>query len=543
MFLKSVTIDNFKHFGYMKVDNFDCLTAFQGVNGCGKSGIMQAVALAFGYNEDNLENMLKDGTRVAVELSVDGQKTSKSFERRFSKGLCKFFINNRSVEYEKYYEEMAKLGIMKDTEIVPVFTDECNTLNKKRLGHFLGDLSDKNGYGKQLDELLEKRDSAAAEIKKFEDQKVSIESERVNTQEFYLVSLYLLSLQIDTAKTKIDECKASEAQSKACGKFKVDKVKVKRTRKAKVAQEDPESLESLTKNHQLLLAKRHYFLRQAQINRIEVPLLYGTMDVLTKTELRCINGKNKSKKAIDVKHTFSMDEIEKGSKVQINYDFIKEKYALIPNLERLEGHCQFAKRTVDASVSQQKLDAETSKLQLIIRENLRETGSTAAQWKRYEANRKMVEIKALRLKAFSSFFEKVSQNIDGIYKDLCADVTREANLAIPPAPHGTKKDNRPWKRISFSVKKDGVNVDYLELSGGEQTMLEVALKFAIAEAIQAPILLLDSIDTGVHISNSKRLVPFLVRQSKRRQVVVTGSSSDFYKVLREENIRVNTIQK
>ena len=52
-----------------------------------------------------------------------------------------------------------------------------------------------------MDEQLEKRDSAVAEIKKFEDQKVPIELERVNTQEYYLVSLYLLSLQIDTAKT------------------------------------------------------------------------------------------------------------------------------------------------------------------------------------------------------------------------------------------------------------------------------------------------------------------------------------------------------
>lgn len=398
-----------------------------------------------------------------------------------------------------------------------------------------------------MDEEFEKRAEAIKDLKNFEDKIAPIELERATTQEFYQTSLFLIHLQTETAKKKVEDLRESKKKSKACGTFKIDTAKLKRTRKANASQNEPETLESLEKEYQLLLAKRHFFLRQTQINKIELPLLEGTVDVLTKTELKCISNieeaiKKNCTKAINVKHTFSMDEIEKGSKVKIDYDAIRKNHGLINNVERLEGSCQFLRNTVNAHISQQNWNAETATRQLIHREGIRDAGDCAAKWKRQFANNKIAEIKVQRLQAFNSFFQKVSGSISALYKDICADPSREAFLEIPPPPHGTKKDSNPWKRLRFSVKKDGVNVDYQELSGGEQTMAEIALKIAVAEAIKTPILFLDSIDNGVHMSNSKRLVPFLARQSKRRQIVVCGCDSEFYKVLAVEKVCVLTIQ-
>ena len=114
---------------------------------------------------------------------------------------------------------------------------------------------------------------------------------------------------------------------------------------------------------------------------------------------------------------------------------------------------------------------------------------------------------------FSSQFEKIGRNFEETFRDLFDGGTAHLSLTTP--------DDVLNSGIEISVQPPGKIVTHLEsLSGGEKSLVAIALYFAIMKVNPPPFCVLDEIDAALDDVNVTRFASYLRRMNRNTQFIL-----------------------
>ena len=121
------------------------------------------------------------------------------------------------------------------------------------------------------------------------------------------------------------------------------------------------------------------------------------------------------------------------------------------------------------------------------------------------------------------FFEHVSNNIDGIYKQLARNQSAQAFL-------GTENPEEPYlEGINYNCVAPGKRFQPMSnLSGGEKTIAALALLFAIHSYQPAPFFVLDEIDAALDNTNIGKVASYIESQKGNMNIMVISLKEEFY---------------
>jgi structural maintenance of chromosome 1 len=138
------------------------------------------------------------------------------------------------------------------------------------------------------------------------------------------------------------------------------------------------------------------------------------------------------------------------------------------------------------------------------------------------------KIKSKRMKLFQDAFEHISDAIDPIYKEL----TRSKNFPMGGTAYLSLEDgDEPYNQgIKYHAMPPMKRFREMELlSGGEKTMVALALLFAIHSYKPSPFFILDEVDAALDNANVIKMRNYLKNKSGDDfQVLVISLKSLFY---------------
>lgn len=152
---------------------------------------------------------------------------------------------------------------------------------------------------------------------------------------------------------------------------------------------------------------------------------------------------------------------------------------------------------------------------------------TAAGQARRDALNSFQKVEEARTKKYLKAFERISREIDPIYKQLTSSLgedqaTGQAYLQgarEEPFLQGTNYNVMPPRKRSRGMH---------ELSGGEKTLAALALLFAIHKASPSPFYVLDEVDAALDRYNTEQLVNYVTRMKGNCQFLVATHKDQFY---------------
>ncbi len=123
------------------------------------------------------------------------------------------------------------------------------------------------------------------------------------------------------------------------------------------------------------------------------------------------------------------------------------------------------------------------------------------------------EIEKKKKDAFMATFNKVSNNFKGIFER----VTDKGSAVMV-----LENENDPLEGgVDVIIKhKEGKHITLASLSGGEKSLVALAIIFAIQECDPAPFYLLDEIDAALDKVNSEKVAKLLYEYSKKAQIIM-----------------------
>ncbi|ODN04441.1 Structural maintenance of chromosomes protein 1A [Orchesella cincta] len=140
-----------------------------------------------------------------------------------------------------------------------------------------------------------------------------------------------------------------------------------------------------------------------------------------------------------------------------------------------------------------------------------------------EARNAFEKVKKERHEKFMNCYEKISSNIDEIYKALTKNQSAQAILGLdnPEEPY--------LDGVSYNCVAPGKRFQSMSnLSGGEKTLAALALLFAIHSFEPAPFFVLDEIDAALDNTNISKVTQYMKRKTPELQILVISLKEEFY---------------
>ena len=133
-------------------------------------------------------------------------------------------------------------------------------------------------------------------------------------------------------------------------------------------------------------------------------------------------------------------------------------------------------------------------------------------------------MKRRRHERFMDCFNRISDNIDSIYKAISRNPGAQASL-LPTNPEEPYLDE-----IQFQCVAPGKRFQQMDsLSGGEKTVAALALLFATHRFNPAPFFVLDEIDAALDNTNIGKVASFIREYARHScQIVVISLKEEFY---------------
>ncbi|KAF2355591.1 SMCs flexible hinge, partial [Trinorchestia longiramus] len=269
-------------------------------------------------------------------------------------------------------------------------------------------------------------------------------------------------------------------------------------------------------------ADRHSILKQCKMEDTLLPMTRGNMDDI----------ENETSESNSLEYSSGMNTqmmYEKEARIQLDYSQLSEAHKELDDSDDVRKQdSKLNKHITELLSTVHKIQAPNMKAMQKLefaREKLKETNTEFdnARKKAKKAKQAFEKIKKNRYDKFSSFFEHVSNEIDGIYKALAKNPSAQAFLG-PENPEEPYLDG-----INYNCVAPGKRFQPMSnLSGGEKTIAALALLFAVHSYQPAPFFVLDEIDAALDNTNIGKVASYIVHKKKGLQTIVISLKEEFY---------------
>ncbi|KRZ75072.1 Structural maintenance of chromosomes protein 1A [Trichinella papuae] len=284
-------------------------------------------------------------------------------------------------------------------------------------------------------------------------------------------------------------------------------------------------------------SERHSLLQTCKLENISLPIIRGSLDILSTTALSQSSDTAASVVSEDGATTLSSTSFMGNRQLyqleaEITFDFSSlnpDDWELSDDTELRLAADKLLKEINETQAFLQTITAPNLKASAKlegVRERFAETSGEFEQARKKAKNAKMAFeiIQKERCSRFNRCFDQVSGKIDEIYKALSRNFSSQAYLTAdnPEEPY--------LDGVSFSVVAPGKRFRPMDsLSGGEKTLAALTLLFAIHSYNRAPFFVLDEIDAALDNTNIGKVAAFIREQAANNmQLIVISLKEEFY---------------
>ncbi|KRX90380.1 Structural maintenance of chromosomes protein 1A [Trichinella pseudospiralis] len=284
-------------------------------------------------------------------------------------------------------------------------------------------------------------------------------------------------------------------------------------------------------------SERHSLLQTCKLENISLPIIRGSLDILSTTALSQSGDTAASVVSDDSATTLSSTSFMGNRQLyqleaEIIFDFSSlnpDDWELSDDTELRLAADKLLKEINETQAFLQTITAPNLKASAKlegVRERFAETSGEFEQARKKAKNAKMAFeiIQKERCSRFNRCFDQVSGKIDEIYKALSRNFSSQAYLTAdnPEEPY--------LEGVSFSVVAPGKRFRPMDsLSGGEKTLAALTLLFAIHSYNRAPFFVLDEIDAALDNTNIGKVAAFIREQAANNmQLIVISLKEEFY---------------
>ncbi|KAJ3442828.1 structural maintenance of chromosomes smc family member [Anaeramoeba flamelloides] len=319
-----------------------------------------------------------------------------------------------------------------------------------------------------------------------------------------------------------------------------------------------------------LREQRHDLFQRAKIEQIQIPLKRGSIKPslqLSQEEIQSLRGKQLSSMGMELEFSSESDltqfnsqdrsdstttsttttnelsqkmkEIhQKEDQIRIDFSFLPQDLKKVETQEQYQDiERQFKDKLmmIRGQIEQLAPNMKAGNKLENVNEKLKRTLNEFDVSRKYanEIRIKFNKVKKKRIKLFMKAYQKISLNIDKIYKELTTSDgqfggTAYLNLENTEEPYlmGVKYTAMPPLKRFREME---------QLSGGEKTVAALALLFAIQNVHPSPFLVMDEIDAALDNINIGRVTSYLRKITRQNPLLITekkkkdqieGSDSD-----------------
>ncbi|OUC44930.1 glycosyltransferase, group 2 family protein [Trichinella nativa] len=284
-------------------------------------------------------------------------------------------------------------------------------------------------------------------------------------------------------------------------------------------------------------SERHSLLQTCKLENITLPIIRGSLDILSTTVSSQSSDTTSSVVSEDGATTLSSTSFMGNRQLyqleaEITFDFSSlnpDDWELSDDTELRLAAEKLLKEIGETQAFLQTITAPNLKASAKlegVRERFAETSGEFEQARKKAKNAKMAFeiIQKERCSRFNRCFDQVSGKIDEIYKALSRNFSSQAYLTAdnPEEPY--------LDGVSFSVVAPGKRFRPMDsLSGGEKTLAALTLLFAIHSYNRAPFFVLDEIDAALDNTNIGKVAAFIREQAANNmQLIVISLKEEFY---------------
>ncbi|XP_063240051.1 structural maintenance of chromosomes protein 1A-like isoform X2 [Bacillus rossius redtenbacheri] len=327
----------------------------------------------------------------------------------------------------------------------------------------------------------------------------------------------------EEALAKLDALKALQSTKQAEIKTKENEIRKIRHENADIIRDKTVVQKKLivleSKIEQQKVERRKIF-KNSKVDGIALPLTEGNMDdIFHDTSLDTSTGESsRSTRPSEGFESITIDYsmLRQGLKEITNPKEIKETVNIFEKdiLEREAAIAELVTPNLKAGEQQERL-----------RSKILETNKAYkdAQVAYQETNKRFMEVQCKRRSMFMKCYEHVSKALDDIYKDITGSLAGVAMLTL-------EDDCDPYSggtQLCCIVPGKSC-LPLANLSGGEQTILGLALIYAFFSYNPSPLLILDEIDVALDNVSVHRIIRYLKKRSDTIQTVFISHKEELY---------------
>ncbi|GME94886.1 unnamed protein product [Ambrosiozyma monospora] len=244
---------------------------------------------------------------------------------------------------------------------------------------------------------------------------------------------------------------------------------------------------------------RMNILKTCKLENVKLPFNYGSLDSIRMDDE-------------DDDESENQDEVL--MEIELNYNSLKEEYTNLGTVDEIDS---FFNTKIDALTTEitglnpnqkarERLDDAEVRL-----DDINSEFSSARNVEK-QIDNEFEAVKKQRYELFMNAFNHISNQIDGIYKEL----TRSTVSPLGGSAYLTLEDeDEPYlSGIKYHAMPPMKRFRDMELlSGGEKTIAALALLFAIHSYHPSPFFVLDEVDAALDNANVARIAAYITRHS------------------------------
>ncbi|KAK8723470.1 hypothetical protein OTU49_011730, partial [Cherax quadricarinatus] len=314
-------------------------------------------------------------------------------------------------------------------------------------------------------------------------------------------------------------------------KSKFDEMDVEIAKAEKVLVAAAKSVQSLQKHigsvenkMERKRAERHSILKQCKMEDIRVPMIQGNLDDVEREDQGASASTSEYSSEISTRVVYEREE-----RIVVDYSALPDSLKDLDDMDEVHTTEEdMAKQITDLENTLQRIKVPNMKAKEKLgemKEKLEETNYELATARKHvkKTQQAFERAKNARYDLFMTFFEHISNEIDGIYKALTKNSSAQAYL-------GPENPEEPYLGgINYSCVAPGKRFQPMSnLSGGEKTIAALALLFAIHSYHPAPFLVLDEIDASLDKTNISKVASYITKMKTQLQIVVISLKEQFY---------------
>ncbi|KAJ3262530.1 Structural maintenance of chromosomes protein 1 [Boothiomyces macroporosus] len=263
---------------------------------------------------------------------------------------------------------------------------------------------------------------------------------------------------------------------------------------------------------ELLKAEKIAILRSCKLQEVDIPLVDSSLKNLALAEFNPAFDADVDMQEITVDYAELSNEFKKDGSEQ----FLEQ---IEQNLKDIQDEIERLAPSIRTSERMDEINHKLKETNLEFEEARNEAK---------EAKEKFEEIKKQRYTLFHRCYTHIADTIDDIYKEL----TKSANVPVGGTAYLSLEDSdEPYNDgIKYHAMPPMKRFREMELlSGGEKTIVSLALLFAIHSYQPSPFFILDEVDAALDNTNVQKVLNYIKKQKGPSfQFIVISLKSGFY---------------